>query len=29
MVVGKVATLQKNLIDEMARLARFVANSST
>jgi Astacin (Peptidase family M12A) len=28
MVVGKVATLQKNLIDEMARLARFVANSS-
>jgi hypothetical protein len=27
MGVGKVATLQKNLIDEMSRLARFVANS--
>ena len=29
MVVGKVATLQKNLVDEMAKLARFVASSAS
>ena len=29
MVVGKVATLQKNLVDKMAKLARFVASSAS